>query len=120
MSSASALRSGSTVSCSAPLKGRAHPSRPKLKTLEAMQLFFDPPLQFLARAFGGGTDPIPFLQQQFPLLTIGLEIERGDNLISDQNRQREIAEAPFLLRQIVLKKMLIAEDQMRPFALDDQ
>src|SRR6202041_906752 len=56
----------------------------------------------------------------FPLLAIGLEIERSHDLIADQDRQREIAEPPLFLRHIGLEEMVIAEDQTRPLALDNQ
>src|SRR5579863_5493218 len=90
----------------------------ELKALEPMQFVLDLALQLPARALRGGTDPIPFLQQQFSVLPVGLEIERGHDSVPDQNRQREIAEAPLLLRHIGFEKMLITEDQLRPLALD--
>src|SRR5437016_2769846 len=108
--------------------GFAHPpyrraSIRQLKPLEAIELFLDPALQILARlAFRGlaPADPGPLLHQEFPVLPVGLEIERGDDVLADQDRQREIAELAFLLRHIGLEAMLVVEEQMRPLALDDQ
>ena len=57
----------------------------ELKALEAVQLVLDPAPQILASALGGaGTDPVPFLQKQFSLLAIGLQLERGDDIVADQ------------------------------------
>src|SRR5258708_9057383 len=39
----------------------------------------------------------PLLHQELPVLPVGLEIERGDDVAADQDRQREIAELAFLL-----------------------
>jgi hypothetical protein len=91
-----------------------------LKALEAVQFFLDPPLQLLARPLGGSADPIPFPQQQFPVLPIGLEIECGRDGVANQNRQREITEAPLRLRHIGFEKVFVAEDQVRPLPLNDQ
>jgi hypothetical protein len=66
--------------------GDRNASLAELKTLEAVQFLFDSPLQLLARALHGATYPIPFLQKQFFLLAVGLEIERGDDLVAHQNR----------------------------------
>jgi len=76
-------------------KRTACPSLRELKSLEAVQLLLDPPLEILARrlrpsfgpSFGrAGADPIPFLQQQFSILAIGLQVEGGDDVVADQNR----------------------------------
>src|SRR5258708_32598373 len=95
----------------------------QLKPLEAIKLLLDPALQILARlAFRGlaPADPGPLLHQELPVLPVGLEIERGDDVAADQNRQREIAELAFLLRHISLEAVLVVEEQMRPLAQDDQ
>src|SRR5262245_45158463 len=75
----------------------------ELKPLEAVELLFDPPLQFLARVTFRRlalADPGPFLQQQFLVLPVGLEIDGRDDVVPDQDRQREIAELAFGLRHI--------------------
>src|SRR5215467_7634517 len=72
-------------------------------------------LRSLARAH-----PIPLLDQQFPVLPVGLQIERGDNLLAKKNRQGEITELAFGLRHIGLEAMLVIEDEMGALALDDQ
>src|ERR1700730_320414 len=99
---------------------KRHPSAgsiSELKTLEAVQFFLDAALQFLARPLA---NPIPFLQQQFSVLAVGLQIDRGDDIISHQHRQREIAEHPLLLRHIGLEAMAVAEEQFGSLALDDE
>src|SRR5689334_8945972 len=68
---------------------------PQLKPREAIQLLLDPALQVLAAiAFGRPAlaDPIPLLHQKLPVLPVGLDIQRGDDLLADQDRQGEIAE----------------------------
>ena len=35
-----------------------------------------------ARPFARRADPVPFLHQQFPVLAVGLEIERGDDVVA--------------------------------------
>src|SRR5882672_5055710 len=95
----------------------------QLKPLETIEFLLDPALQILARlAFRGLAlaDPGPLLHQELPVLPVGLEIERGDDVAADQDRQREIAELAFLLRHISLEAVLVVEEQMRPLALDDQ
>src|SRR5260370_2901177 len=95
----------------------------QLKPLESVQFFLDAALQFLARvAFRALAlaDPIPFLQQELLVRPVGLEIERRDDVLSDQDRQCEIAELAFVLRHIGLEAVLVVEDEMRPLALDDQ
>src|ERR1700694_3793599 len=97
------------------------PSLRQLKPFEAVQLLLDAAFEVLARAATRtSADPAPFLQQQFLPLAIGLEIERGDNVVADQNRQREIAEAPLFLGEIGLEAMFVIEKQVCPPALDDQ
>src|SRR3979490_2717546 len=65
-------------------------------------------------------DPAPLLHQQFPASAIGLEIERGDDIVACQHRQREIAEHPLFLWHVRLETMLVIEEKMRALALDDQ
>jgi hypothetical protein len=65
----------------------AAPSFRELKTLEAVQLFLDSAPEVFSRAFGcSPADPVPFLHKQFAVLAIGLQIERGDDLVTDQDR----------------------------------
>src|SRR6266404_6709005 len=91
----------------------------QLKPLEAVQRFLDAALKILARAaLRAVADPIPFLQQQFSASAIGLEIERGDDVVADQHRQREIAEHPLLPRHVGLEAMLVAEEKMGTLALN--
>ena len=47
------------------------------------------------------------------LPAIGLDIERGDDVVADQDRQREITEAPLLLWHIGFETVLVIEEQMR-------
>ena len=65
-------------------------------------------------------DPGPLLHQQFPVLAVGLEVERCDDAVADQHRQREVAELPLLLRQVGLELVVVAEEQLCALALDDQ
>jgi len=90
-------------------KRTACPSLRELKSLEAVQLLLDPPLVILARRLRpklwtqlgrAGADPIPFLQQTIFDLAICLQVEGGGDVVADQNRKREIAEAPLFLRDI--------------------
>ena len=81
-------RSGSSRQ---PNRTRAVPAETtsllKLKPLEAVQLLLDAALQLLARAaFGALADPAPFLHQQFAVLSIGLQIECGDDVLARQHR----------------------------------
>src|SRR4030088_2450735 len=86
-----------------------------------MQLLLDAALQVLARVpLRAVADPAPFLHQQFAALAIGLEVEGGDDVVADQNRQREITEHTLLLRYISLEAMPISEEQFGPLALDDE
>src|ERR1700730_4994947 len=86
-----------------------------------MQFFLDQVFQALPRTpLRPLADPAPLLQQQFFLLAIGLEIERGDDALACQHRQREIAEAPPFLRDIGLEAVPVIEEKMRPLALDDE
>src|SRR5690242_4594858 len=72
----------------------------ELKTLEAVQFFLDATLQEPAWLLA---DPRPFLHQQLLRLAIGFQINRRDDLIANQHRQREIAEHPLLLGYIGLE-----------------
>src|SRR5450755_1597130 len=95
----------------------------QLKPLEAVQFLLDAALQRFPRLSLGGlavADPVPFLHQQLLVLPVGLEIERGDDVLSHEDRQREIAELALFLRHIGLEAMRVVEEQMRPLALDDQ
>src|ERR1700757_458751 len=95
----------------------------ELKPLEATEFLLDPALQILARVALRGlarADPAPFLQQQFPVLPVGLQIDRGDDVVADQHRQREVTELAFGFRHIGLEAMLILEKQLCPPTLDDQ
>src|SRR5215472_10648637 len=83
----------------------ARRSLPELKPLEAMQLFLDAALQRAPRLALGllaQADPIPFLHQELFVLPVSLEIERGDDVLSDQHGQREVTELALLLRHIGL------------------
>src|ERR1700742_4992481 len=87
------------------------PSLRQLKPLEPMQLFLDSSLEVLACARARtGADPAPLLHQQFPVFAVGFDIERGDDVLARQHRQREIAEHPLLLRDIRLKAMVVIEE----------
>src|SRR4051812_33565933 len=93
----------------------------QLKPLEAVELVLDRALQLLApRGFLALPDPGPFLHQQLLRLPIGLEIERGDDLVADQNGECEIAELALGLRHIGFEQMIVAEDEIGALALDDQ
>src|SRR4051812_1978975 len=93
----------------------------QLKLLKPIELLLDLLLERLARrGLLPLTDPGPFLQQQLLRLPVGLEIERGDDLVADQHRQREIAELAFGLRYIGLEQMVVAENEIGALALDDQ
>src|ERR1700747_2006578 len=95
----------------------------QLKPLEAVQLF-------LAAALQGGAGfapsalafahPVPFLHQEFFVLPVSLQIERGDDVLANQDRQREIAELALWLWHIGLEAVLIAEEEMRAPALDNK
>src|SRR5579871_1230327 len=108
------------------MKTGARPLRPslgQLKPLESVQLFFDAQLQLFPRlALGAlaGADPIPLLHQELLVLPVGLEIQRCDDVLADQNRQREIAELALWLRYIGFEQMVVIEEQVRALALDDQ
>ena len=65
-------------------------------------------------------DPAPFLHQEFLVLAVGLQVDGGDDVFADQDRQREIAEQALLLRHIGLEAVAVAEEQLGALALDDQ
>ena len=89
----------------------------QLKPLEPLERLLDPRLQLLAPiTLSGIPDPAPLLQQQLAVLPIGLEVDRSRDLVSDQHRQREIAETPLFPRDVSFKAVLIVEDQMRALA----
>src|SRR3954465_13864511 len=93
----------------------------QLKPFEAVQFFLDAALVFLAGAARGTlADPIPFLHQQFFGLTVGLEVDGGDDVLTDQYRQREIAEQALFPGHIGLEAMAVVEEQFGALALDDQ
>src|SRR5258708_1414275 len=120
--------SASTLSVSAPARSAVHAglhgdSLPQLKPLETVELLLDPALQRLARvAFRGLAlaDPAPFLHQELLVLPIGLEIQRGDDVAADHDRQREIAELALFLWHVSLEAVFVVEERVRPLALDDQ
>src|ERR1700738_3758926 len=62
----------------------AETSLRELKPFEAVQFFLNALLQVLSSLLAG-PDPTPFLHQQFPVLAVGLEVERGDNPVTGQH-----------------------------------
>src|SRR6476659_7798830 len=93
----------------------------ELKPLETMQLFLDAALVVLARRPRSAlADPAPFLHQQFLVLAVGLEVDGGDDVAADQDRQREIAEQALFLRHVGLEAVTVVEEQFGALALDDQ
>jgi len=86
-----------------------------------MQFLLDAPLEAATHPFrGAGPHPAPFLHQEFPVPAVGLEIDRRDDLLADQHRQRKISKSSFFLRDISLEPMIVTEDERGPLALDDQ
>src|SRR5262245_17060045 len=94
--------------------GGALPPRPRpvldeslfrqLKPFKAVQLFLDAALVVLAAPLRRAlADPAPFLHQQLPVLAVGLEVNGGNDVFPDQDRQREIAEQTLFLRYIGLE-----------------
>src|ERR1700730_9168596 len=107
--------------CRCEIQGTEGPSLRKLKALAAIELFLDDALEVLARAADFPlADPAPFLHQEFLVRPIGLQINRGDDLATDQHRQREVAEETLVFRHISLETVLVVKEQMSPLALDDQ
>src|SRR5207244_8629725 len=93
----------------------------ELKPLETIQLFLDAALVVLARSPRRAlADPAPFLHQEFPVLAVGLQIDGGDDVFADQDRQREIAEQALLFRHVGLEAVAVIEEQFGALALDDQ
>src|SRR5882757_7364231 len=93
----------------------------QLKPLEAIELFLDAALVFLARRpCGALADPTPFLHQQFLVLAVGLEIDGGDDVRAYQHRQREVAEQALFLGHIGLETVAVIEEQFSALALDNQ
>src|SRR3954462_2622970 len=89
----------------------------QLKLFEAMQLLLDATLVFLAGAAGRAlADPAPFLHQEFLCLAVGLEIDSGDDVFADHDRQREIAEQALFLGHIGLETMAVVEEQFGTLA----
>src|SRR5262245_36677182 len=82
------------------------PSFRELKLLEAVQFLLDATLQAHAPAVA---DPAPFLHQQFLLLTIRLQVDGGDDVVADENRQGEIAELPLFLWNVGFETVLVAK-----------
>src|ERR1700731_1830521 len=98
-----------------------NPSLPELKPLEPVQLLLNAALQPLARApRRAGAEPAPFLQQQFLVLAVGFQIERGDDVDPRQHRQREIPKTALFLRHVGLEAVFVVEEEMGALALDDQ
>src|SRR5436853_6363229 len=89
----------------------------QLEPLEPVQLLLDLPLVGPVRST---THPCPFLDLQLAVRAVRLEIDGGDDLVADQHRQGEIPEHTLLLRQIGLETVFIVEEQLQPFALDDE
>src|SRR5262249_11325112 len=89
----------------------------KLKLREAVKLFLDERLMRLRLAFA---DPRPFLHQQFLIRAVRFDVERSDDLVADQHRQREIAIDALFLRHISFEQMVVAEEELQPLALNDQ
>src|SRR5947209_2523939 len=89
----------------------------ELKALEGVQYLLDAALEVLARAFD---DPVPLLLQQRGALAVGLEVDRGDDVLTRKHRQRGIAEHPLLFGDISLEAMRLAEKLFGAPALDDQ
>src|SRR5581483_7275219 len=93
----------------------------QLKPLESAERLLDPRLPVRAcAALGALAHPAPFLQQQLLVLPVGLEINRSDDVVADQNRQREIAELALVPGHIGLEAVLVVEHEMRALALDHQ
>src|SRR5579872_1270941 len=117
-------KSISTGAIGSRLRGNDQISLPQLKPLEAVQFVFDPPFQLFARAAVAApcrsTDPGPLLHEEFSVLPVGLQVQRGHDLVADHDWQREIAEHALLLRHIGFEQMLVAEEQFCSLALNDQ
>lgn len=94
-----------------------HTESGQLKPLESVHLFVD---GSFVRAGRAGANPMPLLNQQLAVDAVGLEVDRRDDLVTDQNRQGEIPQHPFLLRYIGLEAMLVAKHVLQSLALDDQ
>jgi hypothetical protein len=65
-------------------------------------------------------NPGPFLNQQFLLLAIGLEVDGGDDFVADEHGQREVAMQPFIFGDISLEAVAIVKEKLKPFSLNDQ
>ena len=63
-------------------------------------------------------DVVPFLDQELALLAVGLEIDRGDDVVAHQHRQREITELRFSFRHIGLEAVFVVEEELQALALD--
>src|SRR5688500_11089591 len=88
----------------------------KLKALEALQRFFDPPLVAARIA----ADPGPFLYNELMPLAVGLEIDRRDDLVACQHRLREVAEAALRFREIGLEAVRVAGEALQAVPLVHQ
>src|SRR3954469_14826216 len=73
----------------------------QLKPLEPVERFLDAALELIAPAPRSAlADPAPFLHQQLFVLAVGLQIDGGDDLVTDEHRQRKVAEQALFLRHI--------------------
>src|SRR5271167_4469084 len=69
---------------------------------------------------GRPADPVPALYQKFLPRPIGLEVQGGNDPISDQNRATEIAKYALVLGNVSFKAIFVIEEKPEAFALDDQ
>src|SRR6266487_4506469 len=106
---------------SQPSGGGFRISLRQLKPLKAIQFFLDAALVVLARSPRRAlADPAPFLHQQFLVLAVGLQIDRGNDVLPHQDRQREIAEQALILWHIGLEAVTVIEEQFGALALDNK
>src|SRR6185503_20941823 len=87
------------------------------KPLEPVQRFFNPSFAFPARPV---PHPSPLLHQQLPSLSVGLEIDGGHYLVSQEHRQGKVAEHPLCLWDVGLEPVLVAEKETEALALIDE
>ena len=64
-------------------------------------------------------DPAPFLHEEFPLLAVGLQIDRGDDVLADQDLQGPNNPKP-LSFVTGLETVTVAEEQFGALALDNK
>jgi hypothetical protein len=87
----------------------------KLKALKVMQFLLDSAFQALARTLAA--HPGPFAGPQCPPRAIRFEIDSGDDVVANNDRQGEIAKEPLFLWNVGLEVMIVAEEKVgSPYA----